>query len=329
MTFLMPIAWSLFALAVPMVVFYLIKTRLRRRPVTTLLFWEQLRPPVYSQSLWRKLRRLFSLLLQLAFLALLVFALARPLARWESAGRRAFVVVLDPSPSMLATDVAPDRWTQALDGARRQVEALRFSDECAVILAESPPRVLSGWTGSRRTLLAAIDAARDAPRHTAGSRDGIRDALALARHLAGSRPHARIALYTDGAWSEPPDAATLSAADLDVTWLGTDKPVNTALTAFAARRSLTAPGDYLLAAEVEHFGDSPAESELEITHNGLVLDVQSLHLTARQPWRKTWTDTRKERRNSRRTYGFLRPLRTTPRRDPTNSPPTTTAQTTH
>ena len=289
MTFLAPIAWSLLALAVPVVALYLIKTRLRRRPVTTLLFWEQLRPPVYSQSLWRKLRRLFSLLLQLAFLTLLVFALARPLARWESAGRRALVIVLDPSPSTLATDVSPDRWTQALDGARRQAGALRFSDECALILAESPPRVLSGWTGSRRALGASLEAARDAPRHTAGSPDGIRDALVLARHLADSRPHGRIALYTDGAWTEPPDPAALTAPDIDVTWLGSANPVNTAVTAFAARRSLAAPGDYLLAAEVAHFGETAVDGELEITRNGHVLDVQPLHLEAKQPWRKTWT----------------------------------------
>ena len=126
MTFLAPFAWSLLAFAAPIIALYLIKTRLRRRAVTTLLFWEQLRPPVYSHSLWRKLRRWLSLLLQIAFLALLAFALARPLASWENAGRRATVIVLDPSPSMLATDLAPDRWTHALDEAHRRVGTLRF-----------------------------------------------------------------------------------------------------------------------------------------------------------------------------------------------------------
>ena len=285
MTFLTPFAWSLLALAVPVIAFYLIKTRLRRRPVTTLLFWEQLRPPAYNHSLWRKLRRWLSLLLQLAFLALLAFALARPLARWETAGAGAVVLVLDPSPSMLATDVAPDRWTAALRTARQQVAALRFTDSCAVILAEQPPRVLSGWTGSRRALDNALDSARDAPTHPHGG-DGIREALKLARRLAAGRAGARILLLSDGVWSEAPDAAALAGVE----WrrVGTEHPVNTAITAFSARRSLVAPGDFLIAAEVRHFGPSPVDGELEVRRDGGILDLQPLHLEPGQPWRKTW-----------------------------------------
>lgn len=284
MTFLAPLAWSLFALAVPVVALYLIKTRLRRRPVTTLLFWEQLRPPAYNHSLWRKLRRWLSLSLQILFLALLAFALARPLAHWETAGARATVLVLNPSPSMLATDVAPDRWTAALRAARQHVDAMRFSDGCALILADQPPQVLSSWTDRRRTLADALDTVRDAPAHTHG--DGIRETLALARRLAEGRAGARVVLLSDGAWNEPPAAAELAGVE----WrrFGTDTPVNTALTAFSARRSLVAPGDYLAAAEVHHFGTGPVDGELEVRRDGRILDLQPLHLEPDKPWRKTW-----------------------------------------
>ena len=285
MNFLAPFAWSALALAAPIIALYLIKTRLRRRPVTTLLFWEQLRPPVYSHSLWRKLRRWLSLLLQIAFLALLVFALARPLAPWENAGRRATVIVLDPSPSMLATDVAPDRWTHALEEARRRVSALRFSDLGALILAEQPPRVLSSWTGRRRTLDRALDSVRDAPKN--GGREGIKDALTLARRLAASRPGAGVLLLTDGVWNEPPDAATLG--DVETIYVGGKEPVNTGIVAFSARRSLAAPGDWIVAVEVERFGASAADGELEVSRNGQILDVQPIHLEPGKPWRKTWT----------------------------------------
>jgi hypothetical protein len=286
MTFLAPFAWSLLALGAPIIAFYLIKTRLRRKPVTTLLFWEQLRPPAYSHSLWRQLRRWLSLLLQLAFLALLVFALARPLARWETKGTQSIVLVLDPSPSMLATDVSPDRWSAALQSARRRVQGLRFSDQGALILAHSPPQVLSGWTGSRRTLEQAIAAARGACARENGRGDGIREALTLAHRLATGRAGGRIVLLSDGVWTDPPDAAQLAGVD----WVrfGTDHPVNTAITSFAARRSLVAPGDYLLAAEVQHFGATAVDAELEIRRNGSLLDLQPLRLEPGQPWRKTW-----------------------------------------
>ncbi len=285
MTFLAPLAGSFLALVVPIVALYLIKTRLRRRAVTTLLFWEQLRPPVYSHSLWRRLRRWLSLLLQIAFLALLTFALARPLASWESAPGGATVIVLDPSPSMLATDVSPDRWTRAIEEARRRVGALRFSDQAALILAEQPPRVLSGWTGSRRALTRALDSVKDAPQ--SGGREGIKDALTLARRLAAGRTGAGVVLLTDGVWNEPPDAALL--AGVDAVYIGTSAPVNTALVAFSARRSLAAPGDWIVAAEAQRFGTAPVDAELEITRNGGTLDVQALHLEPGKPWRKTWT----------------------------------------
>ena len=285
MTFLAPFAWSALVLAVPVIALYLIKTRLRRRAVTTLLFWEQLRPPVYSHSLWRRLRRWLSLLLQIAFLTLLAFALARPRASWESAGSRATVLVLDPSPSMLATDVSPDRWTRALTQAQHKVSALRFSDQAALILADQPPRVLSGWTGSRRVLTRALDQIRDAPKHNPP--EGIKDALTLARRLAAGRRDAGIVLWSDGAWNAPPDAALL--AGVETIYLGTKDPVNTGILTFSARRSLAAPGDWIVAAEVQRFGGAAADAELEVTRNGQVLDVQGLRLTPGQPWRKTWT----------------------------------------
>ncbi len=244
-----------------------------------------MRPPVYSRSLWRKLRRWLSLLLQIAFLALLAFALARPLASWETARSRATVIVLDPSPSMLATDVSPDRWTRALVEARRRAGALRFSDQAALILAEQPPRVLSGWTGSRRALGHALDGVKDVPK-TIG-REGIKDTLTLARRLAASRGNAGVVLLTDGAWNDPPDAALLAGIETD--YIDTPASVNTGLTAFSARRSLAAPGDWIVSAEAQRFGATPVDAELEITRNGGILDVQTLHLEPGKPWRKTWT----------------------------------------
>ena len=123
MKFLFPAAWGALGLAVPIIVFYLIKTRLQRRLVSTTLFWQQLAPQIYNTSLWRKLRRWLSLLLQLLFLAALVFALAQPLASWQSLQPASLVIVLDPSASMEATDVAPSRWQRAVQFA----EGLRWS----------------------------------------------------------------------------------------------------------------------------------------------------------------------------------------------------------
>ena len=106
MNFLWPLAWGLGALALPIVALYLIRTRLQRKPVSTLLFWEHLTPQVYNHSLWRKLRRWVSLVLQLLFLLLLGLAIAQPLASWQTAKPAAVILILDTSVTMTALPIA-------------------------------------------------------------------------------------------------------------------------------------------------------------------------------------------------------------------------------
>ena len=74
--------WAL--LAVPIVVFYILKLRLRRVPVSTVIFWRQIFEEKKPRSLWQRLRHLISLLVQLALLLLLVGALAEPFFAWEA-----------------------------------------------------------------------------------------------------------------------------------------------------------------------------------------------------------------------------------------------------
>ena len=97
-----PTALLLAGLAVPIIIFYILKIRLRRVPVSTLLFWQQIFEEKKRRSLWQRLRHLLSLLLQLAFLCLLVLALADPIFRWQQARARRTVIVVDNSASMNA-----------------------------------------------------------------------------------------------------------------------------------------------------------------------------------------------------------------------------------
>src|SRR5215212_4760604 len=101
------LVWA--ALAIPIVAFYILKVRLRRVPVSTILFWEQVFEEKRPRSLWQRLRHLVSLLVQLAFLLLLVLALAEPFFPWEARQARRLVLVVDNSASMNATDLAPSR----------------------------------------------------------------------------------------------------------------------------------------------------------------------------------------------------------------------------
>ena len=112
MSLVNPVALLLAGLALPIIIFYILKIRLRRIPVSTLLFWQQIFEEKKPRSLWQKLRHLLSLLLQLAFLAFLVLGpgFRRPdLPAGSRRGLAGFVLVLDNSASMNANDVAPSR----------------------------------------------------------------------------------------------------------------------------------------------------------------------------------------------------------------------------
>lgn len=280
MKFLFPAAWTALLLALPVIAFYLIKTRLQRRLVSTSLFWQQLTPQIYNTSIWRKLRRWLSLLLQLLFLGALVFALAQPLAAWQSLQPASLVILLDPSVSMEATDVAPSRWLRAVQLAEARIKQMRVFDEATVLVASDPPQVLSNWARSKRTLLRALAEARPASRAT-----DVRPALTLARNLAEGRSHGRVVLLSDGVWSEPPAKETLSG--VESVWISGDG-VNTGITLFTPRRALTGPGEFQLAARVESRGPAPVSGSIEIYREGRIMDAQPVTLEPGKPWEKTW-----------------------------------------
>jgi len=279
MTFLWPLAWALSALALPVIALYLIRTRLQRKPVSTLLFWQHLTPQVYNHSLWRKLRRWISLALQLLFLFLLILAISQPLASWQSVKPASVILVLDTSVSMSATDVAPSRWSEAVQNAERRIAHLRLFDEAILIAAGETPRVLSPWTRNKRALGRALRSA--APGNSVSD---IRNALALAHNLGSQRSQPEILLFSDGVWDPAPAPEALK--DVKPQWVGDKNPANAGLTLFSARRSPSAPGEYQLLARV--VASVATDAELEVRRDGTLIDVAPLKLEPGKPWQKTW-----------------------------------------
>src|SRR5262249_13552038 len=151
-----PMALCWFALAIPIVVFYILKIRLRRVPVSTILFWQQIFEEKQPRSIWQHLRHLLSLLVQLLLLSLLALALAEPFFGWEVLEARRMVLVIDNSASMNATDVAPTRLAAAKEKGRAVIDGLRFRDEMAIVLAGTQPQVVCSLTAHQRTLRSAL-----------------------------------------------------------------------------------------------------------------------------------------------------------------------------
>ncbi len=265
-----PLALVLAGLALPIVALYILKIRLRRVPVSTLIFWRQVFDEKKPRSLFQKLRHLVSLLLQLAFLLLLVFAVADPILRWQQAHSRRIVIVLDDSASMAATDVTPSRLEAARARAIALVEGMRQGDEAAVIAA-SRPRVVCGPTDHERTLRSAIGSITqvDEPGR-------IADAVDLAqRLLAGSPKKPRIVILSDGAFDQAEPLAQTQEVDLALVGART---ANVGITQLQARRSMLDPSGYEILVEVTNASDTEAQPRLELELDSDPIDVMTLTL---------------------------------------------------
>src|SRR4051812_4485587 len=82
---------------------YLLKLRRKDVVVSSTFLWRQVIHDVQANAPFQKLRKNLLLFLQLAAVALLVFAIARPFFRTRGLGGRSVVIVMDTSASMAAT----------------------------------------------------------------------------------------------------------------------------------------------------------------------------------------------------------------------------------
>lgn len=275
----MALLWGL--LIVPIVIFYILKIRLKRVPVSTVIFWRQIFDEKKPRSLWQKLRHLVSLLVQLCLLFLLVAALAKPLFSWEAINARRVILVLDNSASMNAIDVTPSRLERAKEEALKVIGGLRFQDEMAIVTGGTPPRVVCGLTGHQKTLEKIVHEIEptDAPSQ-------LTSAVALARRLAvetdSGAKQSRIVVVSDGCGSGAAELA--QAADVAFLAVG-HKTGNLAITRFQVRRSTIDPVGYEILAEVMNFAEEPpGDVRLAIALEGRTIDIKPLKFGVDNRW---------------------------------------------
>lgn len=299
MSFALPFALVLSALALPIIALYILKVRLRRISVSTNLFWRQIYDEKPPRSIWQHLRHLLSLLAQLLILLLLVVSVADPFFSSQLLQARRIVIVIDRSASMRVRDVAPSRFDAALKTAHDLVDGLRFRDEFAIVLADGRPEVAIGMTGHIPTLHRVIDEVRV----TDGPSDLIA-AAALGRQLIGNHPHGQVLVLTDGCSPMTDESVTLlqesSSAPKSSTTADSASVVpsvayrvvgsaagNVGITQFQVRRSLVDPIGYEILAAVTNASDKPLTLRLELSLNDLPVDVIPLTLKPEERWSRS------------------------------------------
>src|SRR5579863_6076506 len=114
------------------VALYILKLRRRAIAIPFSPLWQRILKDKDATSLFSKLKRLLSLLLQLALLALLVLAIGDPRAAATLVKGRNLVVLVDASASMQATDVPPSRLAVAKDEVKAMIRGLGGADRMLI-----------------------------------------------------------------------------------------------------------------------------------------------------------------------------------------------------
>jgi len=261
------------------VVFYILKLRRRPVPVPFSHLWQRILRDKEATSLFSQLKRLLSLLLQLALVALMVLALGDPRSAVNTQEGRNVIVLIDASASMKATDVKPSRLDAARDKVKTMVRGLSGSDRMLIAQMDAALTPLSTLTGEVSDLEAALQTVK-ATDTVADFARGLRFAVDSLRGM----PNAEIIIVSDGALSEARDAAgpvKVEGPKLSFVPIGSSSK-NAAITNFAVRRYPLDKSRYEVMLEVSNASEEILEVELSLFGDGLLTDVTRLKLGPRE-----------------------------------------------
>ncbi len=270
------------------VVFYILK--LRRRPVSVPFsrIWDRILRDKEATSLFSQLKRLLSLLLQLALLTMLLGALGDPRTAQNLVEGRNVVVLLDASASMQSTDVSgaglpkgttPTRLEVGKAKVRDMVRGLGGSDRMLIAQMDATLTPLSTLTGEVSDLEAGLAAVK-----ASDARADFPRALRFAADTLKGLPNPEVIVVSDGALGEATDAhgpVELGNVKLSFVPVG-EKGKNAAITQFSVRRYPLDKSRYEVMLEITNTSDEDMDIELSLYGDGLLTDVSKLRLKAKE-----------------------------------------------
>lgn len=217
---LSPLLWAVLA-GVPVGIIALYFLKLRRRPVQvpSTLLWRRSLEDLHVNSLFQRLRRNLLLFLQLLMIMLVMLAVAGPrISGMKSTGRR-YVLLLDNSASMGATDVQPSRLAKAKQEALKVIDGMSSGDLAMIIAFSDRATVVSNYTSNTSELRRRIDTISPTQRSTS-LLEGLQVAAGLANptrqvgegEVATAFEPPRLMIFTDGGF---PDVQGISLGSLE------------------------------------------------------------------------------------------------------------------
>ncbi|MGH8926722.1 MAG: vWA domain-containing protein, partial [Acidimicrobiia bacterium] len=265
MSFLLPAALGLAALAGPLVVLYMLRSRRPRVEIASTLLWEQVEVPVSSAVPWQRLRITPLLILQLLVLAGFVLTLARPFYTQQTLLGPHTVFVIDTSGSMAMAN----RLDTARAGALDLIGDLSESNQVSVVEAGPVPRVLVAFARDPELVTTALQSLQ-----ATGGRADLSGALRLARGLATPDRPTNVLIFSDGGDATLPEEPVVGAEFVRFDDFGP----NLAVTAWSLEGSTEGITRAFL--QVSNFSGEPRSVQAEVSINGLSAGLVNLEVPA-------------------------------------------------
>ena len=238
------------SIAAVSVALYLLDRSRRRQVVSTLRFWVASEQPAVA-SRRRRIQQPWSLILQLASMALLLLAIAQ--LRLGSPGQagRDHVILLETSSWMAARSGGRTLMDTAKQRARQYLRAIPLRDRVMLVRADALATPATAFEPDHRKVEAAIQASQ--PGSTALNLD---QALSFARHIQSQdgRRAGEIAFVGSGRIGERESGAT-ATAPRNLRMLSiSDSVENAGLRKIGARRSASDPAIWEIYVSVHNYG---------------------------------------------------------------------------
>ncbi len=279
---------TLLLLLTPLLLLLLYFLKMKRKPmeVPSTFLWRKSIEDLQVNSLFQWLRDNVLLLIQLLIVLLLIYSAMSFQIHGASNTGQHYIVMIDNSASMAATDVAPSRLEAARQEALNEIDRHGLNDFGMVIEFNSRASILQPYTSDKGLLRSAVQRIQQTQRLTR-----IEEALALADSLANPRRStddaavrpanedpskarqyvpgegiaAAVHLFTDGGFG---DGGNFSAGNLDLRYHRIGKEGqdvnNVGLVALNAVRDVQDPSQVQVFARVLNFRKEPVQARLEL-----------------------------------------------------------------
>jgi hypothetical protein len=290
--------WSgIVLLLIPLLLILLYFLKLKRKPmhVPSTFLWKKSIEDLHVNSLFQWLRENVLLLLQLLTLLALIYAVMAFQLHGKGNEGQHYIIMIDNSASMAATDVKPTRLQEAKRLALLEIDTHGDGDVGMVIVFNSSAEILQSYTSDKGLLRAAVDKIEQTQRLTR-----VDEALSLADSLAN--PHRStddtivqpegvepgkertyvptegiptvLHLFSDGRFSDVPEFA-LGNLQARYHAIGSENVENIGLVALSATRSQNDPNAVQVLAGVRNYKSQEAQIRvrLEVRVNGELLKI--------------------------------------------------------